>query len=83
MADKTRFDIAADYDSIDLPDSEDGFETKKDFQLSVREITNGYIITRTWKEKAPEGKQGDFGDGWCYKSEDEYVKDNPVHLKGK
>ena len=44
--------------------------------VSIREIENGYMVSRSWHEKPKKGK--DFGD---YKSEEFFMKTLPGTLK--
>ena len=70
------FTIALEYDNAhselgsEAPKLYDGDAEKQELSVSIRKISNGYLVCKSWYE-------GDC-DNRCYKNEEVYYKDNPL-----
>lgn len=68
------FSIEAEYNGEVENNAMPADKKKKNLSINVREIKNGFIVTRSWDEDTEDG---------CTKwmSEDEYSKENPITIK--
>lgn len=63
---KSNFNVEEVYDSVVVEDF-----AEEDMNISVRKIKNGYIISRSWRERKPDGESE-------YMHEEEFTPENPT-----
>lgn len=66
-----KLDITKEYSTTEVKDDFD----KKDINVNIRKIKNGYIVRRSWSEPS-EDDSGRPYDKWC--EEEEYYQENPL-----
>jgi hypothetical protein len=66
---KVVFELSKAYESAVAEDFKE-----EDMSVSIRQIKNGWIVSRSWKERKPD-------DDYEYKSEEEFYADNPIPVK--
>ena len=55
--------------------------TKKDISIRVKEIENGFVITKSYDISwSKENKEGEVNTGYEYFSKEWYAKENPIKI---
>jgi hypothetical protein len=66
---KVVFELAKAYENAVTEDFKE-----EDMSVSIRQIKNGWIVSRSWKERKPD-------DDYEYKNEEEFYSENPIPVK--